>query len=351
MKTGPATLDSVAERAGVSRQTVSNVLRHPTRVAGETRDKVLAAIRDTGYRPSLPARQLATRRAHAIAVRAERQQDGISGLVLDAFYHGLAEAGQDNGLRVVLYAQPADEETELAVIEDLLHTGAADAVVLTATSAEDDRPHRLGELGLTFCAFGRPWAHEDDPHDWVDVDGAAGTALAVRHLLDTGHRRIAYLGWPDDGAEPGTGTDRRRGWSDELDRSGVDGARLETSSVNESAAAEAAALELVRGAEPPDAIVCASDTLALGAHRAAVADAGTAAITVVGFDATPVAEALGLASVVQPIDQVAHQCIELLQARFAEPDRAARGLLLAPTLHVPGSPRSRTSPTTPRSAR
>ncbi len=106
----------------------------------------------------------------------------------------------------------------------------------------------------------------------------------------------------------------------------------------------------MRSAEPPDAIVCASDTLALGAHRATLAEGGTP-VTVVGFDATPVAEALGLASVVQPIDQVAHQCIELLRARFAEPERAPRGLLLAPTLHVPGSPRSRTSPTTPRSAR
>ena len=95
VETGPATLDSVAARAGVSRQTVSNVLRHPSRVAAPTRERVLAAIRESGYRPSLPARQLATRRAHAIAVRAERQQDGISGLVLDAFYHGLAEAAQD----------------------------------------------------------------------------------------------------------------------------------------------------------------------------------------------------------------------------------------------------------------
>ena len=116
----PATLDSVAARAGVSRQTVSNVLRHPTRVADATRERVLAAIRETGYRPSLPARQLATRRAHAIAVRAERQQDGISGLVLDAFYHGLAEAGHDNGLRVLLYAQPADEAAEVATIDELV---------------------------------------------------------------------------------------------------------------------------------------------------------------------------------------------------------------------------------------
>ncbi len=331
----PATLDSVAARAGVSRQTVSNVLRHPTRVAEGTRERVLSAIRESGYRPSLPARQLATRRAHAIAVRAERQQDGISGLVLDAFYHGLAEAGQDNGLRVLLYAQPADEAAEVAVIDDLVQTGAADAVVLTATSADDRRPAHLTEGGTTFCAFGRPWGHDDEPHDWVDVDGAIGTTLAVRHLVGLGRRRIAYLGWPGDGSEPSTGSDRRRGWLEAIGEAGL-GVPVETRSLNDAAAAQAAVADLLSGPHAPDALVCASDTLALGAHRAALAAAGGGdVVTVVGFDATPVAAALGLVSVAQPIDQVAHLCIDLLTSRFETPERPARGLLVPPVLHLP----------------
>ncbi|RYC07381.1 LacI family DNA-binding transcriptional regulator [Nocardioides zhouii] len=331
----PATLDSVAARAGVSRQTVSNVLRHPTRVADATRDRVLDAIRESGYRPSLPARQLATRRAHAIAVRAERQQDGISGLVLDAFYHGLAEAGQHNGLRVLLYPQPEDEAAEVATIDELVHTGAADAVVLTATSADDERPAHLRDNGTTFCAFGRPWGHDDAPHDWVDVDGAVGTSLAVRHLLDSGRRSIAYLGWPGDGAEPSTGSDRRRGWLEVVGHAAL-GAPVEAHSLNDAAAAQAAVAELLGRPDAPDAIVCASDTLALGAHRAALAAAGAGApVTVVGFDATPVAAALGLASVAQPIDQVAHLCIDLLTGRFETPDRPARGLLVPPVLRLP----------------
>jgi DNA-binding LacI/PurR family transcriptional regulator len=334
--TEPATLDSVAAHAGVSRQTVSNVLRHPDRVAAGTRERVLAAILETHYRPSLPARQLATRRAHAVAVRAERTQDGISGLVLDAFYHGLAEAGQDNGLRVLLYAQPDDEAAEVALIDELVHTGAADAVVLTATSAADERPAHLRENGTTFCAFGRPWGHDDEPHDWVDVDGAVGTGLAVRHLLDRGHRRIAYLGWPGDGDDPSTGTDRRRGWLEAVGAAGVEGPPCEAHSLNDATAAQAAVADLLARRDAPDAIVCASDTLALGAHRAALAASGDRSlVSVVGFDATPVADALGLASVAQPIDQAAHLCIDLLTRRFEAPDRPAQGLLVAPVLHVP----------------
>ncbi|MDT0187339.1 LacI family DNA-binding transcriptional regulator [Microbacterium sp. ARD31] len=332
----PVTLDAVAARAGVSRQTVSNVLRHPGRVAAATRERVMAAIEESGYRPSLPARQLATRRAHAIAVRAERQQDGISGLVLDAFYHGLAEAGQDAGLRVLLYAQPADEAAEVAVIDELVLTGSVDAVVLTATNADDERPAHLRRHGTTFCAFGRPWGHDDEPHDWVDVDGAVGTGLAVRHLLDRGRRRIAYLGWPGDGEQPSTGTDRRRGWLEALAAAPVAQAPVEARSLNDAAAAEAAVTELLGGPDAPDAIVCASDTLALGAHRAAVALAeGGEPATVVGFDATPVSAALGLVSVAQPIDQAAHLCIDLLTGRLEAPDRPARGLLVPPVLHIP----------------
>ena len=326
------TLDHVAFLAGVSRQTVSNALHHPERLASRTRERVLVAIREAGYRPSLPARQLATRKAHAIAVRADRGQDGISGLVLDVFFHGLAEAGHREGLRVVLYAEQEDETAELFLVEELLHTRAADAVVLTATSAEDRRPTHLREAGLTFCAFGRPWGAGVPPHDWVDVDGAHGTRLAVAHLLERGARRIAFLGWPE---HDGTGADRRRGWDEALAAAGVPGGRLERSCVNDSLAAQAAARDLFTGPDAADAVVCASDTLALGAFRAAAEAAPGEPAQVVGFDATPVAAALGMPSVSQPIGEVAHRCLELLLPRLNGADPEPRGLLIPPTLHVP----------------
>jgi DNA-binding LacI/PurR family transcriptional regulator len=329
-----ATLDTVAALAGVSRQTVSNALHHPDRLKAATRERVLDAVRRSGYRPSLPARQLATRRAHAIAVRADPQQDGISGLVLDTFFHGLAEAGHDNGLRVVLYPAQATQEEEVALVDDLLYARAADAVVLTATSSTDERPTYLAATGQTFCAFGRPWGHDDAPHDWVDVDGAAGTALAVAHALERGCRRVAFLGWPDDGA---TGADRRRGWVEALDAADVPGPRLEDAAHNLADAAEAATRRLLDrpAGERPDAIVCVSDTLALGAHRAASSPAAGDPPLVIGFDATPVAGALGLPSVAQPIREAAHACLDLLVPRLAGDDPAARGVLLTPSLARP----------------
>jgi DNA-binding LacI/PurR family transcriptional regulator len=329
------TLETVAERARVSRQTVSNVLRHPSRVAEPTRERVLAVIRESGYRPSLPARQLATRRAHAVAVRADRLRDGISGLVLDAFYHGLAEAGYAAGLRVVLYPQQSDSATEMALVEELLGSSAADAVVLTATGEDDDRAEHLQAAGATFCAFGRPWHEGGVDHDWVDVDGADGTAQAVRHLLERGHRHVAWIGWPENAELRGTGTDRQRGWREELDRHEVPAPRTEAHVVNDTDAAEAAVRALLEGSAPPDAVVCASDTLALGAHRAALSTGRP--LGVVGFDATPVAAALGLPSVAQPVDDAARHCIRMLSARLAGDgaSRPAEHVLLRPSLNVP----------------
>jgi DNA-binding LacI/PurR family transcriptional regulator len=329
--TRPApTLETVALRAGVSRQTVSNALHRPERLAAATRDRVMIAVRETGYRPSLPARQLATRRSHAVAVRADRPQDGISGLVLDAFFHGLAEAGERSGHRVVLYAAQADQPSELAVVEDLLASATADAVVLTGTDRDDQRPAGLTAAGLTFCSFGRPWAEGEPPHDWVDVDGAAGTALAVDHLLATGHRRIAFLGWPEQSP---TGEDRRAGWLRAMTEAGVPGPLVEGRSENDARAARAAVERMLQVAEPPDAVVCASDTLAFGAHRAA--QALDRRLGIVGFDATPVATALGFASVAQPVREVAHTCMDLLLPRLRGEQAAPRGVLLLPRLLLP----------------
>ena len=324
------TLETVALRAGVSRQTVSNALHRPERLAAATRDRVLLAVQETGYRPSLPARQLATRRSHTVAVRADRPHDGISGLVLDAFFHGLAEAGERSGHRVVLYAAQDDVTSELAVLTDLLGSRTADAVVLTGTDRDDERPAALSAAGLTFCSFGRPWAEGEPPHDWVDVDGAAGTALAVEHLRATGHRRIAFLGWPEDSP---TGEDRRAGWARAVAGSGAPEPALEGRSDNDAHAAQAAVAGMLLSDDPPDAVVCASDTLAFGAHRAA--RALERPLGIVGFDATPVATALGFASVAQPVGDVARTCMDLLLPRLRGEPAAPRGVLLAPRMLLP----------------
>ncbi|NIZ92214.1 substrate-binding domain-containing protein [Kineococcus rubinsiae] len=326
---GRATLSTVARAAGVSRQTVSNVLNTPERVGPETAARVRAAIAAQRYVPSTAARQLRTRRSSALGLRLQPAGDGINGSVLDRFLHALTEQAQAAGYRVVLFTAP-DDTAETLAYEHLLRTADLDGFVLTSTHQGDPRTAWLTEHDVPFVTFGRPWDTVDDAgQPWVDVDGAAGTRAATEHLLAAGHRRTAFLGWPD-GSE--VGDDRRRGWEEAVAAAGAEpGPRLQ--SVDDVRAARALVTDLLRdaGDDAPTALVCASDSLALGAHGSTLRTG--LPLEVVGFDDTPVAAALGLSSVAQPLAEAAAAAVEQLLDRL-EGRTAPRGRLLAPRLVV-----------------
>lgn len=311
-----ATLEHVARRAQVSRQTVSNVLNAPHLVRADTTERVRAAIEELGYRPSTAARQLRTGRSRVLGLRIEPVRDGINGAVLDRFLHALTERAQARGYRVMLFTA-ADDEREIQQYDELLETADLDAFVLTSTHHGDRRTQWLGERDVPFVTFGRPWETDDGPvvedHPWVDVDGAAGTRAAVEHLQQLGHRRIGLIGWPE-GSD--VGADRRRGWRNAMLRAGwdKDGLGQLEAAVPDGVAAGGRAAELLLEHSRPTALVCASDSLALGAlHATRATDAPPA---VVGFDDTPVATALGLTSVAQPLAEAADRALGLLLRRL-----------------------------------
>ena len=331
----PPTVEDVALAAGVSRQTVSNVLNTPGIVREQTRERVLQAITDLGYRPQVAARRLRTRRSSTIGIHLDPYAGGISGVVLDRFVHALTERAGERGMRIQLYAARSPEE-EIARMRELTDGGEIDAVVITGTFHGDPRTHWLAQQSVPFVSFGRPWGEDDvaaPAHLWVDVDGAAGTAAATRHLLERAGDRIAFLGWP---AGSGTGDDRERGWREAMTAAGHTGERL-TCEENVSVARRVVADFLARG--EVDGIVCVSDSLAIGAHLAAAA-AGRPELPVVGFDNTPAVEAIGLSSVEQLPERVAAGVLELLMGvsgRIVAPRRAAAGeahVLVEPRLVI-----------------
>lgn len=314
------TIATVAAHARVSRQTVSNVINTPHLVREETRERVRAAINTLGYRANQAARLMRTGRSHLLAVRIEPTRDGINGSVLDRFLHGLTEAAAPAGYRILLYAA-ADDQAEIDTYDDLLATYELDGFVLTSTHHSDVRTSWLAERGVPFVTFGRPWGAPDS-HPWVDVDNAAGTATATRHLLDGGHRRIGFIGWPGGS---GVGDERRAGWASTI---GADRPELARATVDGVAEGEAAARDLLSISDPPTALVCASDSLAAGAY--AVVPPGVA---VTGFDDTAVARVLGLTSVAQPLAEAAASCVDLL-AGVLDGGTAPRPVLLPPSLVI-----------------
>lgn len=321
------TLASLAAELRVSRQTISNVINFPDRVRAETRARVQAAIDHSGYRPSAAARALRNQRAMAVGIRLSPPRNGISGAFMDDFLRALVTVADERGYRVVVFpAESRDEEVERLV--ELRASLAIDGGILTDTWTGDDRPACLAEAGVAFVAFGRPWGAQDHGQ-WVDVDGRAGAEEAVRFLQARGHERIGFIGWSDGSP---VGADRHAGWRAAMALSDDDARQLTVEGEDSVDAGGAGMAELLtRGAT---AAVCASDALALGAF---IANQGVTRTHVVGFDDSPVARAIGIPSLRQPVDELARLVFEKALAQMTGVDDESAGVLVKPVLEARGN--------------
>ena len=324
-----ATLMDVAAAAGVSRQTVSNVINYPDRVAPETRDAVAREIERLGFRPNKAARALRRRKADALGIQVNSIGERRLGNILDPFLVELTVAARRHGIHIVTFAVDPNDDP-LVEYEHLLEVQMVDGFVLTNTRRHDPRPIWLTASGVPFVSFGRVW---DDPTftTWVDVDGFAGVSVGVRHLLAQGYQRVGFLGWPEGSP---VGDDRRAGWVDATSAAGIFDPLLQGSAPQDVHAAAEAAGPLLDRLGAGDAPICASDTLALGAW-AQLRDRGIAVGTdvgLVGFDDTDVAESFGITSLRQPLARIADAMLDLM----AQPDMPGpanhSGQVLRPTV-------------------
>jgi DNA-binding LacI/PurR family transcriptional regulator len=336
------TLATVAELAGVSRQTVSNALNNPELLREDTLQRVQAAIDELGYTPNRAARQLRTRASHMIGLRFEPAQEGTSDALMDRFVHTLVETAAETGHHILLFSGEADDP--LDGYDELLRATAVDAFVITDTYEGTAETELLRRVGAPFVTFGRPWDDPQAAHAWVDVDGARGAGLAAEHLLSLGHRRIAWLGWEETSR---IGEDRRSGWERAMADAGIgtSGLGVRTSDNVDAARMEAHKLlddRTVTG------FCCASDTLAIGVLHA-LHERGLRPgvdVGVVGFDDSLGAHVAwpGLTSVRQPLEQVAREIVEVLHTVLLHKPVERLGRMLEPTLVV----RRSTVPDAPR---
>jgi LacI family transcriptional regulator len=338
-----ATIIDVAAAAGVSRQTVSNALNNPHRVAPHTLKRVHREIQRLGFSPNAAAQQLRRRKASAYGFEVNPSGAGKMGHILDGFLVELTLAAPDHSCHLVTFAP---ELTNLLEGYDrILSTGLVDGFILGDTRHEDPRPAWLLANDVPFVTFGRIW---DDPEmgRWVDVDGRTGMELAVEHLVAQGYTSVAFLGWPDGSP---VGDDRRRGWLSGLADAGLADAPIAEEAVQDLTAATAAAERLLRHLGPGGAILCASDLLALGALRA-VRNHGLEPgrdIGVIGFDDSDVAEALQLTSLRQPLQDAASHAWRIVHQKGTD---LALTALLAPSLTVRASTLPSPLPTQGQSA-
>jgi LacI family transcriptional regulator, galactose operon repressor len=338
---GPATpsMKDVAAHAGVSLGTVSNVLNRPERVSERTRTRVLAAIAALGFVRNESARQLRAGRGRTLAY-----------VVLDAgnpFFTdvslGVQEAADSAGLAVYLCNSGQDEARQAAYL-DLLEEQRVQGVLITPIDAEDERLDLLPRRGTPVVLVDRDGGPERCS---VTVDDVLGGDLAVTHLLDTGHRRIAFIGGPH---VLGQVSDRMTGARRALERAGHDPSSmvvLETDALNVAEGRHAGErLAGLPAARRPTAAFCANDLLALGLLQRMmllglrVPDD----LAIVGYDDIEFAQAAAvpLTSVNQPRHVLGRTAAELLLAE-ASGDGAHqhRQVMFDPELIVRASTRPR----------
>jgi len=296
------TLISLAKELGVSRQTVSNVINAPHLVKPTTRERVREHIERSGYRPSAAARALRTNRTKIVGMRMSPVLDGINGSVMDRYLHAATEALEERGYHPVLVTASGEQE-ELAALTGLFETGLIDAAMLAYTTPLDSRPAELRRIGMPFVAFGRPWGELDAPHPWVDIDNTTGVEEGTRLLRERGHTRIGFIGSSDFSM---IDRDRRLGWLRGMEGVDENLEELDTC-VPEGIEHGFRAMRVLRD-RGVTAAACGTDSLALGALSVlyeSPVEGFAPAESIVGFDDSPVAAALGFSSVVQPVEQVA----------------------------------------------
>lgn len=315
------TLEDVGRLAGVSRSTVSRVVNDEANVSADVRDRVLAVIDETGYGPNRAARSLASNRSDVLGLVIPSTvthvfEDPYFGRLVRGITAGANRAGQT--LALFLFEDP-DEELEVydrAVAGELV-----DGLVVTATRTGDRLAARLRRDGVPYVTVGRP----DEPAAvHVDVDNRGGAHDATSHLLSHGRQRVAMVAAP---LATTTGVDRHAGYRAALEDAGT--------AFDESLVAEGdytrrggeAAMRHLLSTAHPDAVFCASDTMALGALRAITA-AGLrcpADVAVVGFDGLVDEDATtpSLTTVAQPVVETGRAAVELLLALLDEDDRPA----------------------------
>ncbi len=255
------TLRALATSLGLSVTTVSRALDGYEDVAPGTRIRVREAAEAMGYRPNPVARRLRKGKSDAVALvmptEPGRFFEPAFGELLAVIGEQLAEARLD---LILLAASPGPNEA--AVYRRIVEGKRADACLILRTRLHDERVAYLDREGIPFLCFGRT----ETPKPYAFVDGAMeeGFETLTTRLIRAGRRRLAHLAGPSNLTYSGL---RAKGVAAAIEKAGLPPARIIEAAASEDGGHQAAR-RLLAGSERPDAIICATDRIALGAYRA-----------------------------------------------------------------------------------
>jgi LacI family transcriptional regulator len=303
------TISDVARLAGVGRGTVSRVLNNRANVDPETRARVLAAIEALDFIPNQTARRLSLRRTQTVAVILPYLTRPSSVERLRAIELTLAAADYD---LIVFNVETAERRT--AVFRDLPRAERVDGLIIVSLSPRPEELNRIVRSGLPTVLVDAH--HRALPR--IVADDVLGGRITAQHLINLGHRRIAFVG--DIPRTPLAFTSSRlrlSGVRRTLDAAGIDlPAGLVATGAHSAARAAELATRLLTTPHPPTAIACASDTQAAGVIEAATTLGlrVPADVSVTGYDDVDLAAQMGITTIHQPLFESGVRAVERLLA-------------------------------------
>ena len=329
-----ATIKEIAEAAGVSIGTVSNVLNNLPTVREAARKRVLDAIDDLGYQPSLLGRALRKDKTSMIVM--------IVPDITNPFFPGLVRGAEDvafeNGFRLVLCNSDNDVAKEATYIREM-HAYRPSGLIIAPTDlsngAEGTKAYLKAGSGVVYV--------DRIPSKWkgdsVTSDHEHGAYIATRHLIELGHKRIATVTGPLSGP---SARSRLEGFRRAMlgKRLVIPAEYIEEAEFNKAAGREKAA-KLLRLKQRPTAIFAANDLIAFGVLTA-LREASLQCpedVSLVGFDNLDDSDVTvpALSTVDQFVYQLGARAVEIVVARARGEDGPSRRLLLPPELRIKDS--------------
>ena len=306
----PSSMADVARRAGVSTSTVSRALRGSPLVAAETTLRVVQAAEDLHFAVYRAASILASGKLERIAVLLSGSLGSwFNGCLLDSIYAVLHDRRQELLIYRTLSREQRDE-----FFATLPARRNADALIVGSLELTANQRQRLQDLGMPLVFVNQRRAGSVS----ISVDDAAGAEVAAQHLVNLGHRRIAYVGYAHDPAAKPSSANRLAGY-----RRVVAAANVPVPEQRVITARDGDGADVVRqvlgNSRPPTALVVESDDLAMQV-LAALWRVGLRTpqdISVIGFDNHAMADTFGLTTMAQPVAELGRRAADLALALAA----------------------------------
>ncbi|KTB82433.1 LacI family transcriptional regulator [Pseudomonas syringae pv. syringae PD2774] len=312
----PITAHDVARLAGVSQSAVSRTFTKGASVSPKTRQKVEEAAAALGYRPNQWARSLIKRRSNLIGVVAPSMENPFYSAVLEA----LSAAFEELGYRVLLFSTANHEDSD-PLLEEILGY-RVEALVLVSASLSSRFAQECKQTGLPVVLLNR--RNDSSSISSVTSDNAQGSMEIAQFLVAGGHRQLAYIAGRESSS---TSRDRERGFVEALQGLGQPVPQRDVGHYTLEGAMEATR-RLLSSTNPPDAIFCANDIMALGAINVASEEFGLNPghdISIVGFDDIALASwpVFALTTYVQPVGDMVSRAVGIVCAQLENPDTPA----------------------------